>query len=213
MCCKIVSCPISLYFRAGELFYFSRYFHKESSLTLSCQGFLSINSENLFLRASGNRCLRRRLPSYFAKFLMNLSRPDPVLWSPTRKCQHRYPRGSGYWPDQRRKFSRNWSWVRNSLRRAFSCLIPLQIPSMIPRVSRMEIRFPVPFPPVLTRYAAPLFSIFLQALRHIWLGASSRNAWPKHAEGRVGSGNSPLSSCKFCIKSDEVVLESPLVSE
>ena len=43
-----------------------------------------------------------------------------------------------------------------------SRIAPLKIASMIPRVSLMEIRFPVPFHPVFTRYAfAPLSFILL----------------------------------------------------
>ena len=66
---------------------------------------------------------------------------------------------------------------------------PFKIASMIPRVSLMEIRLPVPFQPVFTRYAfAPLFSIFLTSSSAYLVGCSSRNAWPKQAE-KVGVGS------------------------
>ena len=66
---------------------------------------------------------------------------------------------------------------------------PFRMASMIPRVSLIEIRFPVPFHPVLTRYAfAPLFSIFLTSSSAYFVGCSSRNACPKQAEN-VGVGS------------------------
>ena len=68
-------------------------------------------------------------------------------------------------------------------------IAPFRIASMIPRVSLMEIRLPVPFHPVFTRYAfAPLFSIFLTSSSAYFVGCSSRNAWPKQAEN-VGVGS------------------------
>src|SRR5574344_1841089 len=61
--------------------------------------------------------------------------------------------------------------------------------SMIPRVSRMEILFPVPFQPVFTRYAfAPLFSFFFTSSSPYLVGWSERNAAPKQAE-KVGVGS------------------------
>ena len=66
---------------------------------------------------------------------------------------------------------------------------PSRMASMIPRVSRMEIRFPVPFQPVFTRYAfAPLFFIFFTSSSAYLVGCSSRNACPKQAE-KVGVGS------------------------
>ena len=66
---------------------------------------------------------------------------------------------------------------------------PFKIASMIPRVSLIEIRFPVPFHPVLTRYAfAPFASIFLTSSSAYFVGCSSKNACPKQAEN-VGVGS------------------------
>ena len=60
---------------------------------------------------------------------------------------------------------------------------------MMPRVSLMEMRLPVPFQPVLTRYAfAPDFCIFLTSSSAYLVGCSSRKAWPKQAE-KVGVGS------------------------
>ena len=60
---------------------------------------------------------------------------------------------------------------------------------MIPRVSRMEIRLPVPFQPVLTRYAfAPTAFILFTSSSPYFVGWSERNAAPKHAE-KVGVGS------------------------
>ena len=60
---------------------------------------------------------------------------------------------------------------------------------MMPRVSLMEMRLPVPFQPVFTRYAfAPLLFIFLTSSSPYLVGCSSRNAWPKQAE-KVGVGS------------------------
>ena len=60
---------------------------------------------------------------------------------------------------------------------------------MIPRVSLIEIRLPVPFHPVFTRYAlAPLFSIFLTNSSAYFVGCNSKNACPKQAEN-VGVGS------------------------
>lgn len=66
---------------------------------------------------------------------------------------------------------------------------PSKMASMIPLVSFMEIRLPVPFQPVLTKYAfAPAFSIFLTNSSAYFVGCSERNAAPKHAE-KVGVGS------------------------
>ena len=66
---------------------------------------------------------------------------------------------------------------------------PFKIASIIPRVSRIEILFPVPFHPVLTRYAlAPLSFILLTSSCAYLVGCSSRNACPKQAE-KVGVGS------------------------
>ena len=87
------------------------------------------------------------------------------------------------------------SWVGISKLKNGSCLVgafamdPSRIASMMPRVSRIEIRLPVPFQPVLTRYAfAPLFSILLTSSSAYLVGCSSRNACPKQAEN-VGVGS------------------------
>ena len=66
---------------------------------------------------------------------------------------------------------------------------PFKIASIIPRVSLIEIRFPVPFHPVFTRYAfAPFDSIFFTSYSAYFVGCSSRNACPKQAES-VGVGS------------------------
>ena len=66
---------------------------------------------------------------------------------------------------------------------------PSRIASMIPRVSRIEILFPEPFHPVLTRYAfAPLICILLTSSSAYLVGCSSRKACPKQAE-KVGVGS------------------------
>ena len=68
-------------------------------------------------------------------------------------------------------------------------MAPSRIASMMPRVSLMEIRLPVPFQPVFTRYAfAPAASIRLTSSSAYLVGWSSRNAWPKQAE-KVGVGS------------------------
>ena len=60
---------------------------------------------------------------------------------------------------------------------------------MMPRVSLMEIRLPLPFQPVFTRKAfAPDFSIFFTSSTAYLVGCSSRKAWPKQAE-KVGVGS------------------------
>ena len=60
---------------------------------------------------------------------------------------------------------------------------------MIPRVSRIEIRLPVPFQPVLTKYAlAPVFSIFLTNSSAYLVGCNDKKAAPKQAEN-VGVGS------------------------
>ena len=60
---------------------------------------------------------------------------------------------------------------------------------MMPRVSLMEMRLPVPFQPVFTRYAlASLWRTLLTSSCAYFVGGSSRNAWPKHAEN-VGVGS------------------------
>ena len=70
-----------------------------------------------------------------------------------------------------------------------SLIAPLRIASMMPRVSLMEIRLPVPFQPVFTSYAlAPLFPILLTSSSAYLVGCSSKKAWPKQAE-KVGVGS------------------------
>ena len=66
---------------------------------------------------------------------------------------------------------------------------PFKIASMIPRVSLIEILLPVPFQPVLTRYAfAPLACILFTNSSAYFVGSSSKNACPKHALN-VGVGS------------------------
>ena len=61
--------------------------------------------------------------------------------------------------------------------------------SIIPRVSLIEIRLPVPFHPVFTKYAfAPVLSIFLTSSSAYFVGCNDRNAAPKQAE-KVGVGS------------------------
>ena len=68
-------------------------------------------------------------------------------------------------------------------------IAPLKIALIIPLVSLIEILLPVPFQPVLTRYAlAPLCFIFLTSSSAYLVGCNSRNACPKHAEN-VGVGS------------------------
>ena len=56
-------------------------------------------------------------------------------------------------------------------------IYPSRIASMIPRVSLIEIRFPVPFHPVFTKYAfEPLASIFLTNSSAYFVGCNSKNA-------------------------------------
>ena len=76
---------------------------------------------------------------------------------------------------------------------------------MIPRVSRIEIRLPVPFHPVLTRYAlAPLIFIFLTNSSAYLVGCNSRNACPKHAENvGVGSVIPRSVPANFAVKPDK----------
>ena len=58
-----------------------------------------------------------------------------------------------------------------------SLIDPSRIPSMIPRVSLIEIRFHVPFHPVLSKYALePFSSIFLTNSSAYFVGCNSRNA-------------------------------------
>ena len=86
---------------------------------------------------------------------------------------------------------------------------PLRIASMIPRVSLIEIRLPVPFHPVLTRYAlAPLFSIFLTSSSAYFVGCSSKECLSEASgECRSWLCDSTLCTCKLSCKSrQEVVL-------
>ena len=76
---------------------------------------------------------------------------------------------------------------------------------MIPRVSLIEIRFPVPFHPVLTRYAfAPFAFIFLTSSSAYFVGCSSKNACPKQAENvGVGSVIPRSVPASFAVKPDK----------
>ncbi len=85
---------------------------------------------------------------------------------------------------------------------------PLRMASIIARVSLMEIRLPVPFQPVLTRYAcAPAACIRFTSTSAYWVGCSDRNAAPKQAE-KVGVGSVMPRSvpASLAVKPEEVVL-------
>ena len=81
---------------------------------------------------------------------------------------------------------------------------PFKIASMIPRVSLIVIRLPVPFHPVFTRYAfAPLAFIFLTSSSPYFVGCNSKNACPKHAENvGVGSVIPRSVPASFAVKPD-----------
>ena len=66
---------------------------------------------------------------------------------------------------------------------------PSRMASMMPLVSLIEIRLPVPFQPVFTRYAlAPDFFMRLTSSSPYLVGCSDRKAAPKQAE-KVGVGS------------------------
>ena len=66
---------------------------------------------------------------------------------------------------------------------------PFKILSIIPRVSLIEIRLPVPFQPVETKYAlAPTFYIFFNNSSAYFTGCKLKNGPPKQAEN-VGVGS------------------------
>ncbi len=142
----------------------------------------------LFLRTSGNQSFTGSISFVFSKVL------DESVSQIFCFC---FPFGSisvcVTWVQD--SWINAWQFCRNFEVEVWNCLCrciliaPFRIASMIPRVSLMEIRLPVPFHPVFNRYAfAPLFSIFLTSSSAYFVGCSSRNAWPKQAEN-VGVGS------------------------
>ena len=92
---------------------------------------------------------------------------------------------------------------------------PFKIASMIPRVSLMEIRFPVPFHPVFTRYAlAPLCFHFLNKLFCIFCRMQLQECLTEASgECRCRLCDSTLCTSKFCCESRQEVVLSLLWSQ
>lgn len=109
-------------------------------------------------------------------------------------------------------YARQFGWDRQVKHRRVKVSAlssePLRMASIIARVSLMEIRLPVPFQPVLTRYAcAPAACIRFTSTSAYWVGCSDRNAAPKQAEGWRRFGDAALCTSQFGGEArEEVVL-------
>ncbi len=84
----------------------------------------------------------------------------------------------------------------------------IRMASIMARVSLMEIRLPVPFQPVLTRYAcAPEACMRFTSTSAYCVGCSDRKAAPKQAENvGVGSVTPRSVPASLAVKPEEVIL-------